>query len=203
MAKQKIICVTGPMAAGKNAVCKILEKNNFISLDADIVIRKTLKLCTPEILKAFQKIADEKNISLLDANGNLNSRNLGKIVFTSKELLSKQENIVYPKFIQSVKTFIKENPTKSIIINATVLYKTEELMALCNKIIFVTAPFITRFCRVLLRDKMPINQIIKRFKMQSLLYKKYKETKIPIIKIKNSGSLLSLEKKLNEIIFSL
>ena len=31
-----ILCVTGPMAAGKNAACSILEEKGFLSIDADL-----------------------------------------------------------------------------------------------------------------------------------------------------------------------
>ena len=39
-----IVCVTGPMAAGKNAACEILEELGFVSIDADITVRTVDKL---------------------------------------------------------------------------------------------------------------------------------------------------------------
>ena len=50
-----ILCVTGPMAAGKNAVCRILEERGFIALDADRQVHGAIEKAAPEIIKTFSK----------------------------------------------------------------------------------------------------------------------------------------------------
>ncbi|MBQ5907470.1 MAG: dephospho-CoA kinase [Treponema sp.] len=102
------------------------------------------------------------------------------MIFPNPELLAKQESIVYPIIIEETKKIISQNKGKNIILNATVLYKTPELLNLCEKIIFVTAPLAVRFIRARKRDKMPFRQIIQRFKSQKNLLKKYQETGIPV-----------------------
>ena len=198
-----ILCVTGPMAAGKNAVCNILEKRGFIALDADRQVHGAIEKAAPEIIKTFSNEAKAKNITLTDKNGRINRRELGRLLFTSKELLSKQESIVYPVIIEETKRFIqKQQELKSdadIILNATVLYKTPELLNLCKYIIYVDAPKITRIVRALKRDRMPLRQILSRFASQKNLFSEYKKTGVPIIKITNAGS----EKKLKSAIKSL
>lgn len=198
-----ILCVTGPMAAGKNAVCRILEERGFIALDADRQVHGAIEKAAPEIIKTFSKEANAQNITLTDKNGRINRRELGRLLFTSKELLSKQESIVYPVIIEETKRFIqKQQELKSdadIILNATVLYKTPELLNLCKYIIYVDAPKITRIVRSLKRDRMPLRQILGRFASQKNLFSEYKKTGVPIIKITNAGS----EKKLKSAIESL
>ena len=198
-----ILCVTGPMAAGKNAVCRILEERGFIALDADKQVHGAIEKAAPEIIKTFSNEAKAQNITLTDENGRINRRELGRLLFTSKELLSKQESIVYPVIIEETKRFIqKQQELKSdadIILNATVLYKTPELLNLCKYIIYVDAPKITRIARVLKRDRMPLRQILSRFASQKNLFSEYKKTGVPIIKITNAGS----EKKLKSAIKSL
>lgn len=198
-----ILCVTGPMAAGKNAVCRILEERGFIALDADRQVHGAIEKAAPEIIKTFSKEANAQNITLTDENGRINRRELGRLLFTSKELLSKQESIVYPVIIEETKRFIqKQQELKSdadIILNATVLYKTPELLRLCKYIIYVDAPKITRIVRALKRDRMPLRQILSRFATQKGLFSEYKKTGVPIIKITNAGS----EKKLKSAIESL
>ena len=81
-----ILCVTGPMAAGKNAVSSILEEKDFISVDADILTHKAIENITPEILKTFSALAKEKNITLTAEDGKINRRALGELIFSSKEL---------------------------------------------------------------------------------------------------------------------
>ena len=191
------------MAAGKNAVCRILEERGFIALDADKQVHGAIEKAAPEIIKTFSNEAKAQNITLTDENGRINRRELGRLLFTSKELLSKQESIVYPVIIEETKRFIqKQKEQKSgadIILNATVLYKTPELLNLCKYIIYVDAPKITRIARVLKRDRMPLRQILSRFASQKNLFSEYKKTGVPIIKITNAGS----EKKLKSAIKSL
>lgn len=191
------------MAAGKNAVCRILEERGFIALDADRQVHGAIEKAAPEIIKTFSKEANAQNITLTDKNERINRRELGRLLFTSKDLLAKQERIVYPVIIEETKRFIqKQQELKSdadIILNATVLYKTPELLRLCKYIIYVDAPKITRIVRALKRDRMPLRQILSRFSTQKGLFSEYKKTGVPIIKITNAGS----EKKLKSAIKSL
>lgn len=76
-------------------------------------------------------------------------------------------------------------PIRGIIINATVLYKTPELLNKCDKIIFVQSNFITRFLRARKRDKMPLGQIKNRFLSQFHLKDRYKESGLEIITVRN------------------
>ena len=198
-----ILCVTGPMAAGKNAVCRILEERGFIALDADRQVHGAIEKAAPEIIKTFSKEANAQNITLTDKNERINRRELGRLLFTSKDLLAKQERIVYPVIIEETKRFIQKQQEQKkeadIILNATVLYKTPELLRLCKYIIYVDAPKITRIVRSLKRDRMPLRQILSRFATQKGLFSEYKKTGVPIIKITNAGS----EKKLKSAIKSL
>ena len=191
------------MAAGKNAVCRILEERGFIALDADRQVHGAIEKAAPEIIKTFSKEANAQNITLTDKNERINRRELGRLLFTSKDLLAKQERIVYPVIIEETKRFIQKQQEQKkeadIILNATVLYKTPELLRLCKYIIYVDAPKIMRIVRALKRDRMPLRQILSRVATQKGLFSEYKKTGVPIIKITNAGS----EKKLKSAIKSL
>ena len=184
-----IICVTGPMASGKNFICSQYEKQKegFVSIDCDKVVHAAVEECREKILETFGETASSMGIKLLNNDGTINRRSLGEVVFSSPELLKKQEDIVYPFVTEKVNQFIKENNDKNVIINATVLYKTPELLAKCEKIIFVKANPVKRFFRVLKRDKMPASKVIERFKSQKNLLIKYKDAvkNIPLEIIKN------------------
>jgi len=182
---QLIICVTGPMASGKNYICSQLEDENCVSIDLDKTVHKAIELCTSEILAAFEKDALEAGIELKNSDGSLNRRSLGQLIFPEPELLAKQESIVYPKTVELVKEFIAANKGKSIILNATVLYKTPELMDMCDEVYFVKAGFFKRLIRARCRDKMPFCQILRRFKAQKNLLREYKLTGKPILIISN------------------
>lgn len=171
----KIIAVTGKMATGKNFVCSLLEQFGWQSIDADLLVHKIIEQSAKEIYNTFNKDAQAQNINILQnndlSNPIINRRELGKLLFDKPQLLLKQEQIIYPKLISIIK---EQTLNNKIIINATLLYKTPELLQLCDKIIYVKSSFIKRIFRTKKRDNLPFKQIIQRFNTQKNLYKKYK-----------------------------
>ena len=182
----QVICLCGQMAAGKNYAAKQLCKTgDCVSIDLDLTVHTAIKNATPQILKEFSSLAQKSGLNLQNSDGSLNRRVLGALVFSSPELLKKQEQIVYPETIRLTKEFIQQNKAKTVLLNATVLYKTPELLSLCSKIYFVKAFFLKRLLRAKKRDALPLLQILKRFKSQNSLLKEYKKSGIPLIFIKN------------------
>lgn len=177
--EKSIICVTGKMAAGKNFICQKMEKEGWISVDADKICHEAIENVKNQIVSEFLTDSKKKGISIIE-NGKINRLELSKIVFSSKKNLLRQEKIVHPEITRLIKEFILENKDKNIIINATVLYKTPKLLKMCKKIIFVKAPFLKRLVRAKKRDKLNFFQILKRFYSQKGLLKKYQKFKIPI-----------------------
>lgn len=181
------------MASGKNYYCSKLEAQGFLSLDADLIVHKIILEKQEEIYKTFLPVAEKLNktefvknpVNLLNADNTLNRRELARILFFNSEFLKKQEEIIYPELIIKIKEEISKNPQKNIILNATVLYKIPEILNLCEKIIYVSAPFFKRLIRAKKRDKMPFVQILKRFYSQKNLYSEYKKFNIPIEIVKN------------------
>ena len=103
-----ILCVTGPMAAGKNAVCRILEERGFIALDADRQVHGAIEKAAPEIIKTFSKEANAQNITLTDKNERINRRELGRLLFTSKDFLEKKERTFFRFIMKKTNRFIKK-----------------------------------------------------------------------------------------------
>ena len=180
---QSIIAVVGPMAAGKNYICSQLEKEGWSSVDADILVHGAIEIAKDQILETFNPYAQQQNITLTRTDGSIDRRALGKLLFAVPELLAIQESIVYPIITKQIEDFISEH--EKTIINATVLYKTPVLLARCQKILFVTAPLLTRLRRARTRDHLPYRQILRRFWVQRNLLKEYQKTGIPVEIIKN------------------
>lgn len=104
-----VICVAGPIAAGKNFVCSILEERGFFCLDADQEIHKIIGDKQAEILSRFSQIAASRGINLRAADGSLDRRALGKLLFKDRTLLAEQEKILYPEFVARTQKLIDEN----------------------------------------------------------------------------------------------
>ena len=160
------------MASGKNLACKLLEKACCVSVDADVLAHEAIEKAKDEILRTFEQEANSKQIQLLKEDGNINRRELAKIVFASKENLKKQESIIHPMVNSMMEDFIKNNADKTVILNATVLYKTP-IIKKCDGIIFITSPWFVRFFRAKKRDNMKNMQIFKRFFAQFNIFAKY------------------------------
>ena len=180
--EKQLIAVTGPMASGKNLVCSIFENDGWKSIDADLLVHDAINELAPTIYATFKKDAEKQNINILlndnEKNPEINRKSLGQLLFSNPALLKKQEMLVYPYVIKKTNEFIDKN--KKTIINATVLYKTPELLNRCQKIYYVKAPLIKRLIRAKKRDGLSIIQILKRFKSQKNLLREYKKFSIPI-----------------------
>ncbi|MBO4706065.1 MAG: dephospho-CoA kinase [Spirochaetaceae bacterium] len=194
-----VLCVTGPMAAGKNAVCSLLEEKGFLCIDADICVHDIVDKQKDKIMARFGDIAAQQGIEICNPDGTINRRALGSIVFSDPELLKSQEAIIHPAVEAELNDFIDGNPDKNIVLNATVLYKTR-VIERCDAVIFVTAPLIKRFFRVKSRDSMPAKQILSRFYSQREIFAKYKKIKTDIYKVRNSGSKDRLKEKLDSVL---
>ena len=179
-----IIAVTGPMAAGKNYICKQLEKEGWASIDADILVHDAIEIAKDRIIDTFTPYAREHKLKIVREDGSIDRRSLGQLLFAIPELLKVQESIVYPIITKWIDDFIKDH--EKTIINATVLYKTPDILKRCEKILFVTAPFWTRLHRARQRDHLPYRQIFRRFHAQRNLLKEYQKSGIPVEIIKNS-----------------
>ena len=178
-----LICVTGQMASGKNFVCTELEKQGWFSVDADKLVHQAIDESTEEIIKTFLPYSQKAQLNIVTNDNKIDRKALGKLLFENPQLLKKQEEIIYPKVIQMTENFILQN--KKAIINATVLYKIPHLLQQCQTIVYVKAPFFARVIRSRRRDKLPLKQILARFKSQKNLFDEYKASGVKMIIIKN------------------
>lgn len=202
-----VICVAGPIAAGKNFVCSILEERGFFCLDADQEIHKIIGDKQAEILSRFSQSAASRGINLRAADGSLDRRALGKLLFKDRTLLAEQEKILYPEFVARVQALIdaqncgstgidsKPETVGGLAINAALLYKTPSLLRRCQKIIYVDAPLLVRAWRIRRRDRLPLLQIIRRIKSQKGLMQEYMrfaaDYGIEMVRVRNWGKRLS------------
>ena len=180
------------MAAGKNAVSSILTDDGWEAVDADELVHEAIRQKTAEIIAAFSKEAEKAGVTLTKADGTLDRRALGSILFADAALLARQESIVYPEVNRLSDAFIASHAGKNVILNATVLYKIPDLMAKCSAVFYVTAPYLLRLIRAKKRDGMTWRQLFSRFRSQRELYRLYTETGIPVITIRNTGDFSKL-----------
>lgn len=202
-----ILCVTGPMAAGKNAAASILEQRGYACIDADLAGHRAVENAREKIFERFAGEAKKNGIVLKNQDGSVNRRALGEVVFSSPQLLRELESIVYPETERIIREFIEEKQKDSsipgVVINAAVLYKTPDILSQVQFIIYVDAPLIMRYFRVRKRDGMSCKKILDRFASQRDLFAKYQNSNADIQRVWNTGSRQRLEKKIIKILAAL
>jgi dephospho-CoA kinase len=161
--KIKIIGLTGPIAAGKDTVAKILHRRGALVLDADRIAHMLYEPQTDiwrEIVRAFGS-------KILNRGGTINRKKLGKIVFADKRKLEALNQIVHPALKDAIDQRLKtEDQRPFIVINAAVL-KEIGLIDLVDEVWVVIASRENRLKR-LMKTGLSKREALQRINAQAL-----------------------------------
>lgn len=196
-----VLCVTGPMAAGKNAAADILAKKGFKTIDADVIAHEAVEAQKHAILAEFEKEAQALGITLTNADGSINRRALGTIVFQSDQNVARQEALVYPEINRRFEAFLQEHKDENCAINATVLFKVP-VMQKMDAVLYIDAPRLIRLFRIKKRDNLPLSNILKRFRAQKNLFAKYRLSNADTRRVWNMGTRQHLETEIEKFLAS-
>jgi len=172
-----LIGLTGKYCAGKNFIGSILEKKGLPVLDVDKLGYQVLENKKAEIFARFG--SDLQNTDLT-----LDRRALGRRVFGQPEELAALEAIIHPEANRLTDEWIAGRKGASCVINAALLHKSSVFNQF-ERIIIVTAPFLTRLIRARRRDSLSLPEIIKRFSSQKDFTSQYLSIKAEIYKVEN------------------
>jgi len=173
-----LIGLTGKYCAGKNHVASLLEKHGLPSLDVDKLGYQVLEAEKEAIFAQF-------GADLRRADGSLDKRLLGQRVFGEPEKLAALEKIVHPAANRLTDEWIAAQ-TGHCVINAALLHRSTAFSRL-DRIILVTAPFLTRLLRARRRDGLSFAAILKRFGSQRDFNSQYLAANAEIYRVENSG----------------
>ncbi len=178
-----ILGLTGAYCAGKNAAAALLEKQGFVCIDVDKLGHEALR--SPAIVTA---LCAHFGPSILDAQGNLDRRAIGAIVFKNPEELAWEESVVHPEVSRILAAQINaaEAQGAEICLNAALLYRMPEAK-LCEAVIEVRAPLYARLIRGCARDDLGIVAVLRRIRRQKNFWKLGPKLGIPIIILINKG----------------
>lgn len=121
----KVIGLTGPIAAGKDAAAKILRRHGAVIVDADTVAHQLYEEVQSPVWQETVKVFGSKT---LRRGGKINRKKLGEIVFSDQKKLAELNRIVHPHLkkeilrqIEELKLKLQISNIKIIVINAAVL----------------------------------------------------------------------------------
>lgn len=192
---QRVIGLTGPVAAGKDEVAKILARNRVVVIDADKLAHT---LYSPQ-LPLWSAIVKEFGSKILKRGGEINRQKLAQLVFADKKQLEKLNRIVHPELKQVVIREIENRKStienRTIVVNAAVLAEIG-LVDCVDEVWVVLAPKRQRLAR-LLKAGLKKNEALNRINCQ-MSEKEYRELADKLVI--NNSTLKGLKTKVLHIL---
>jgi len=186
-----IIGLTGGIATGKSTVSKILRDLNIKVIDADKIAHNVL-----EHEDVINKIQDVFSKNVVNENGKIDRKKLGKIVFEDNKKLKKLESITHPKILEIIDYKLKESKDELIVLDAPLLFETS-LDDKVDEIWVIYANEETQINRLKKRDNLNKKEALDRINSQMDLDKKANKADIVI---KNESTIEALENKVKKLI---
>lgn len=189
------IGITGSMGSGKSTVSEKLRGQGYVVLDADQVVRTVLKSggeAEAEVFKTFGE-------SVRGADGNLDRRALGAVVFADPQKLEKLEWILHPRvraFVASEKAELEKQGVAAAFYDVPLLYE-KKMEGQFDFVIVVSAPPALRLQRLQKRTGLTVKEIEERWNNQ--LPAQLKESRADAV-IKNNGGLEDLEFEIAKVL---
>jgi len=150
--------ITGNIGSGKTTVSKIFEVLGIPVFYADDAA-KNVMVNDPILIDAI-KITFGK-ASYFD-DGTLNRKHIAAIVFNNEAELDKLNAIVHPATFRAFDNWLLSHQYAPYILKEAALLFESDSYKMCDKTIMVTAPLEMRIKRVMLRDNLPEDEILKR-----------------------------------------
>jgi dephospho-CoA kinase len=109
-----LLGLTGNIACGKSTVLRRLSELGTYTIDADAAIHTILKHDGP----AYKPVVAEFGKSILQPDGEIDRRALGKIVFSDPRKLRRLEEIEHPIVRRYIDDLIKDAPAPVVALDA-------------------------------------------------------------------------------------
>jgi dephospho-CoA kinase len=154
------IGLTGGIGSGKTTVAKIFESLGIPVYYADDAAKELMNT-NEELKNAIIKNFGEATYK----NGVLDRKFLASIVFNSKEKLELLNSIIHPATIKNAEEWMKKQTASYIIKEAALLFESGAAESL-DYVIGVYAPQHIRVKRVMDRDNLTTEEVMKRISRQ-------------------------------------
>lgn len=151
-----IVGLTGGIGSGKTTVAKLFEKHGVPIYIADERARMIME--QPEVIKAVQQIF---TTSVINEHGLLNRAKIKQLVFDNKALLDQLNHIVHPRVKKDFEDWLEKHRECSFVIKESAILFESGLEKSCDLVILVVAPESVRIERVMARDGVSKEQVLK------------------------------------------
>ena len=157
------IGITGGMGAGKSTVCKVFSQIGISIYDADSRA-KWLMNNNPELKEAVRTSFGWDSYTRKD---DLNRDYLAKVVFNNEEKLKVLNGIVHPAVMKDFELWTQEHKDEPYSLKEAALLFESNSYKILHKVIVINSPIETRIERVVKRDHVKREDVLKRIENQS------------------------------------
>jgi len=166
----KVIGLTGGIASGKSTVASILLEFGATIIDADQVAREIVESGQP----ALQDICKAFGEDVLLADGALNRRGLGEIIFNDSVKRQILDSIMHPRIIEECQKKLEcyKQAGKQLVILEVPLLIEMGMNTMVDEIWLVAIDPQIQINRLIKRDDLSRGQALKRIESQMPLEEK-------------------------------
>jgi len=156
----KIIGLTGGIGSGKTTVANYFKELGIPVYIADVEGKKITE--SPKILKS---IKDAFGSAVFDEE-RLNRQKVSQIVFNDSEKLKQLNSIIHPEVEKHFMNWVNNHSNFSLVVKETALLFESGSYKKCDFVITVIAPLEDRINRVIKRDAVTRENVLKRIDNQ-------------------------------------
>lgn len=156
----KRLGVTGGIGSGKTTVCRIFRVLGVPVFMADEVARQLMNNDT-RLRQGINEVAEKD----LYAAGELDRKELARIIFNQPQILSKVNGIVHPAVLDNFEEWVGLQDEPYVIMEAAILFESNADKVV-DRVASVTAPVEERIARVMGRSDMTRMQVLERINNQ-------------------------------------
>ena len=148
----KIIGLTGGIASGKSTAGRMIRAAGVDVIDADVLAREVVLPQT----RALKAIVDEFGAGVVGADGALDRKALGAIVFGDDDARRRLNAIVHPAIamLAQEKLAALRDAGKGVVVYEAPLLFENKLEGMCDATILVAVPDGVQLARVMARDQL-------------------------------------------------
>lgn len=185
-----VIGLTGNIATGKSVVRRMLEHLGAYTIDADALAHRVISKGAP----GYQPVLDTFGKWLLDREGQIDRKKLGRLVFGDPEALAQLEGIIHPFVGQAIDILVRRARQKVVVVEAIKLLESD-LRAQCDTVWVADAPQEVQVERLMRKRGMSREDALQRVQMQAAQKTKLDAANIVIT---NNGSYDELWKQVSQ-----
>ncbi|MCK4657897.1 MAG: dephospho-CoA kinase [Phycisphaerae bacterium] len=162
-----IIGLAGGIGAGKSVVAGILAKLGAGVIDSDAIGRRLMS--EPTVVEVLRSWWGD---SIVDAEGGIDRRRIGDIVFADSAQRARLEHLLHPRIVRErellIERFLADPVVRAVVLDSPLLFETG-LDRRCDVVWFVEAERETRTRRVATARSWTPEELRRREKLQKPL----------------------------------